>query len=301
MNAPVVVFTYNRPQHTQQTINALCNAHHANQTHLIVYSDAPRTIADENAVADVRNIIHHIDGFAKITIVEREKNIGLANNIISGLSEVFVEYDRAIVIEDDIVATEGFLDYMNAALSFYENKNVWSIAGYTPPIDVPQNYNYSTYFAPRNCSWGWATWRNKWLETDWQVSDFDQFIRNKQARHTFNYAGTDLSAMLLRWRIGEINSWSVRFCYAAFKSNQSTVYPTISLVKNAGTDGSGTNVSRTLRYESETTSYLNVEQFAPTTIGVNEQILSSFRKTYNCSFIRRCINYLKLLLYIIQK
>lgn len=300
MNAPVVLFAYNRPYHLQQTIDALRHAQLSDQTDLIIFSDAPRTIADSDAVAQVRTTIRNICGFATIKIVERRKNVGLASNIIDGLTSVFEQYDRAIVLEDDIVPSEGFLQYMNDALSFYEDKNVWSVAGYTPQISVPSSYAYSTYLAPRNCSWGWATWRAKWLKTNWQVPTFDQFIRSRQARHAFNQAGTDLSAMLLRWRIGEINSWSIRFCYAAFCHNELTVYPTASLVVNIGADGTGTNVSDTSRYESQTINHIDKTRFAPPTVGINSDILQSFRKTYNCSFIRRCINHLKLLLYIIQ-
>lgn len=300
MNAPVVIFTYNRPQHTQAVLNALNIAQGATNTDVYIFSDAARNKADIEKVNQVRNIDYSQYHFKSIHIVERKENIGLANNIIDGLNTIFKEAEQAIVLEDDIVVSSGFLNYMNAALSFYEKKNVFSISGYTPNVHIPTNYKYSTYPILRNCSWGWATWRNRWLTVDWNVTNFNIFIRNKKARNKFDLAGSDLSAMLLRWRMGEINSWSIRFCYAAFCQNATTIYPTMSLVRNIGADGSGSNVGNTSKYISTIATDINSSLFCPDTENINKTILLSFRRTYNCSFIRRCINHLKRWLYIIM-
>ena len=63
----------------------------------------------------VRDYIKTIKGFNKIEITEREKNLGLANSVIAGVSEVFKLYDKVIVIEDDIVFSPSFLSFMNKA------------------------------------------------------------------------------------------------------------------------------------------------------------------------------------------
>ncbi|MBD3843276.1 MAG: glycosyltransferase [Campylobacterales bacterium] len=83
--APIVLFVYNRPRHTKQTVEALQNNELANESELFIYSDAPK---NENVVAKVnkvREYIKTIDGFKKVTIIERDKNWGLANSIIDGL------------------------------------------------------------------------------------------------------------------------------------------------------------------------------------------------------------------------
>lgn len=40
--APIVIFTYNRPWHTQQTVEALLKNEYASESDLIIFSDAPK-------------------------------------------------------------------------------------------------------------------------------------------------------------------------------------------------------------------------------------------------------------------
>ena len=69
--SPIVIFVYNRPWHTQKTIEALQNNELASESELFIYSDnAKNNIIDEE-VLKVRRYIKKIDGFKKVTIVER--------------------------------------------------------------------------------------------------------------------------------------------------------------------------------------------------------------------------------------
>lgn len=300
MNAPIVLFVYNRLQHTQQTINALRNSIGANVSPLIIFSDAAKDDCQRECVENVRRFCKSVDGFASVTIIERESNYGLARNIIEGVGQIFESYNQVIVLEDDLFVSQGFIEYMNAALSFYNDKGVFSISGYSPNIDIPSDYAYSTYAMHRNCSWGWATWKNKWESVDWNVSDFDSFIRNAKARMCFNGCGCDLTPMLLRWRIGEIKSWSIRFCYSAFKCGEPSIYPVHSLVRNNGVDGSGTNMRSSNRYETSVVDNIDLNSFTDNIVP-NNNITRLFRKIYDTSIIRRFINCYKRYKYLIFK
>lgn len=295
MNAPIILFVYNRPKHTLHTIEALKKSDGAKESCLIIYADGAKNGRDPK-VEEVRDIAHKTEGFASVEIVEREKNIGLAQNIIEGVTDVIGKYGKAIVLEDDLEVSEGFLKYMNAALEYYKDKGVFSVAGYSPNIDIPQDYKHSTYAINRNCSWGWGTWKKKWDKVDWDVKDFDTFISSREKRKEFDKSGSDLSAMLLRQRIGEIHSWSIRFCYAGYKSGEPTIYPVDSLVGNIGTDGSGTNMRRTEKYETKVTDKIDSDRFVER-IEIDSRIEKSFRRKYGCSIYRRIINHLKILKY----
>ena len=52
MMAPVVLFTYNRPEHTKHTIEALAANELAEKTELFVFSDAAKKEADAAKVGD---------------------------------------------------------------------------------------------------------------------------------------------------------------------------------------------------------------------------------------------------------
>ena len=101
--APIVLFTYNRPWHTRQTIEALQKNHLASESVIFIFSDGPKTKEDEPKVEEVRKFLKTIQGFKQIEIIEREKNWGLAKNIIDGVTKVVNEYGKVIVLEDDII------------------------------------------------------------------------------------------------------------------------------------------------------------------------------------------------------
>jgi hypothetical protein len=295
----IALFVYNRPEHTQRTLLSLQRANNADKCSLYIFSDGAKSQKDCAKVNEVRRVCSAVSGFASVSIIERESNFGLAKNIISGLSDLFEVHERVVVLEDDLAVSYGFIHYMVSALEFYKSKGVFSISAYTPNVAIPDNYKSSTYVVPRTCSWGWATWRERWKMVDWNVSDFDEFISNGKSRSAFNKAGDDLTPMLLRQQLGVINSWSIRFTYAAFKCGQLSVYPVRSLVENCGVDGSGTNMKSSSRYESQLTKEIDLNLFVDN-LQVNYSILRSFRLFYNTSFIRRIINYLKIRKYIFR-
>ncbi len=291
MRAPIIIFAYNREQHLRRLVNSLLLNPEAKESDLYVFADGPKTQGDPKVNA-VSTVLAAIRGFRNVNIIRRTENIGLAQNIIKGVSEVLESHESAIVLEDDLIATPHFLRYMNQALDFYRDTNAWSIAGYSPNVELPEGYAYNTYAIMRNCSWGWATWRDRWAKVDWEVSDFKFFAANGKQREAFDLAGTDLSAMLLRQQTGEINSWSIRFCYSGFKHQMPTIYPTQSFIINGGADGSGSNVGSTSRYETNIFEDLGEIKLA-NDLSINPLVTKSFSKTYNCSPIRRMINWWK--------
>ena len=72
--APITLFSYNRPWHTKQTIEALQKNQLAQDSELFIYSDAPKTPKDTDSVKEVREYIKTVGGFKRVTLIEREKN-----------------------------------------------------------------------------------------------------------------------------------------------------------------------------------------------------------------------------------
>jgi hypothetical protein len=294
---PIALFVYNRPRHTERTLKALAKNRGAAALPLTIFSDAPRTQADAPLVAEVRAICAKATGFASVSLVERDKNFGLAQNIITGVTGLMANYDSVIVLEDDLETAEGFLEYMQAALAHYRPEPVFSVCGYCPPIKIPTGYAYSTFMAQRNGSWGWGTWKDRWESVDWHLTGFDRFFADKKDRKRFALAGNDLPMMLLKQKLKIINSWSIRFCFSSYKQNLPTVYPIASLVKNSGVDGSGTHMKRTDRYSVQTANQIDATLFCPSTTH-DEQIKKRFKRFYDTSLYRRSVNLAKTYRYL---
>lgn len=233
MHAPIALFTYKRLDTLKLTIEALQKNYLASKSDLIVFSDAAKGDKDSKAVADVRDYLKSIEGFNSIKIYEAKENKGLANSIINGVNQVLETHDSLIVLEDDLVSSPNFLNFMNDSLNFYEdNLHIFSIAGFSIPIKTIAVSD--VYFTQRSSSWGWATWKDRWEIIDWEVTDYNSFKKNKVQRTEFNKMGSDMASMLDRQMIGKINSWAIRWCYHQFKNNLYSVHPFESKIDNVG-------------------------------------------------------------------
>ncbi len=245
--APVVLFVYNRPRHAARTIEALAANPSATASDLTVFSDAPKRPADRKAVDDVRSLVRGIKGFKSVSVVEREANLGLAGSVIDGVTRVVNRCGKVIVLEDDLVVSPFFLEFMNRSLDFYEQEaKVISVHGYVYPVDGPLP---ETFFLKGADCWGWATWKRGW---DLFEPDGGRLLKELQDRglvREFDWNGAYLFSEMLKRQIkGEDDSWAVRWHASAFLKGRLTLYPGHPLVRNIGADGSGTHVGRTDGY-----------------------------------------------------
>jgi hypothetical protein len=240
--APIALFTYNRPEHTRLTLEALAKNELASDSDLIIYSDGPKNDAGAGKVQAVRNYLHTVSGFKSITINEKEKNCGLANSIINGVTEVVNKYGIIIVLEDDMVTSPYFLRYMNDALKIYQNEEkVISIHGYMYPVkaQLPE-----TFFLHGADCWGWATWKRGWDLFEADGKKLQTELKSRKLFFAFNMNGSFPFADMLEGQIqGRNDSWAIRWHASAFLKNKLTLYPGHSLLLNTGNDQSGSNRS----------------------------------------------------------
>jgi Glycosyl transferase family 2 len=248
--SPIVFFAYKRLDTTKLSIESLLKCKGVSNTELYVFSDGPKSELDALMVNDVRTYLQSVNGFKNIHLFFSDKNQGLALSIINGVSKLFEKYNSIIVLEDDLIVSPNFIVYMNAALQFYENNvDVFSIAGYNVPTVKDDGYKYDVYFTPRASSWGWASWKDRWVDIDWDITDFNVFKKDAGLKKAFNQGGSDMYKMLRKKMTNEIDSWAIIWCYNQFKKSQVTVYPVISKVQNIGFGDRATNTNVYNRYQ----------------------------------------------------
>lgn len=297
--APIAVFVYKRTEHTKRLIHSLLQNPESLYSELFIFSDGPKNDDDVAEIQELRAYLRTITGFARIEIHENKRNIGLAYSIMGGVDLVFTLFENIIVLEDDLEVSPFFLQYMNKALqAFADNDRVFSISGYTAPIQIPADYKHQIFTFLRINSWGWATWRDRWKSVDWLVKDFPSFIRNPNFRSLFNQVGKDCTMMLLKQQKEKIDSWAIRFNFAAFKQQKLTVYPVKSLVLNHGADGSGSHVEGTSKYN---TALADKPIEFDKLILPDYRIVRKYRKFFNPSILRQAINYFRIQIYLLAK
>lgn len=245
--APITLFVYNRPDHTRKTVEALAANDLAIESDLFIYADGPKNLEFSGAVNEVRRYIRTISAFKSVTIIERDKNLGLSKSIITGVTEIVIRFGRIIVLEDDLVTSRYFLRYMNDALCCYENdEEVVAIHGYTFPLKISLP---DTFFLRSTGCWGWGTWQRGWIDFEPDGRKLLEQLLNSQLTQRFDMNGSYPNTHMLEEQVnGNNDSWAVRWYAATFLKNKFTLYPGISLVKNIGHDCSGEHCAKSSYY-----------------------------------------------------
>ncbi len=252
--APIILFVYNRPKHTRRTLEALEKNLLAKDSLLYIISDAAKNADAVEDVNQVRAIIREPWDFQHITIIERQKNWGLAENVIDGVTKIINEHGKAIVLEDDLETSLYALMYFNDALHRYEHdEEVMEISGYMYPVEHPKRLPKSFFFRAAN-SWGWATWKRAWDHFNPDIDALTKHFKRKDIRR-FSIEGTEnFWKQVMEFKAGKINSWAIRWYLSIFNQDGLVLYPRQSMIQNIGTDGSGThsNIDDVYRVELAT-------------------------------------------------
>lgn len=285
--APVMLFTYSRPQHTRSVIEALEANHIAGETTVYAYTCEPKNAshsANVNATKKVLEEFSKNSKFSSFNIVDMGEHVPLGPAMIRAINEVMEKHDRIIIVEDDIVTSKDFLSFMNECLDFYENdKTVFSVSGYSPDVSKMDRGDKDVYAVHRACPWGWGTWKNRWDLYDPEVKEYQNNMLNRNFRTSLTTWTTDLPMTLdaLFYEEGCFDkNWEQQFCFCQFLNGMNAVCPKISKVKNIGFDGTGTHLI-SLELASSFIEEGSVWKLEPL------EVDARFQKKYNKQFVAR--------------
>lgn len=258
--APIVIFSYRRPDHLKRTIEGLMRCEEFDRSPVIVYCDGPKNEQEAPAVLATRQMAKSLLG-ERAEYHFRDTNQGLARSVIAGVSDVVGRCGRVIVVEDDLLVSPHFLRYMNEGLSLYEHDaNVASIHAYLYPTQdaMPETF----FLRGANC-WGWATWARAWGVFNENGAELAKALKQHGLVRKFDLEGSyPYYRMLLGQIAGKNNSWAVRWHASAFLAGMLTLYPGRTLVENIGMDGSGEHCRQSIPMLPLATAPILVERIA---------------------------------------
>jgi len=240
MPSPVAIFVYNRVDNTRATLRALLANTLAPQTDVFVFSDGGKDEQSWKQVNAVRRLLREvaeevaqIHGFQSFSVVERKENIYLERNITEGIAEVLSQHETVIVLEDDIVTSPYYLQYMNEAFALYRDvPQVMHVAGFTN-LKLSQSEWGDFYFTPHMSGWGWGTWRDRW----------NQHFRHYQteAEALEGMTSADMDAMQYGGVFPCLKSlkknpipWDICWEIAIYKAHGLCLTPAQTMVRNIG-------------------------------------------------------------------
>lgn len=281
--APVVIYTYNRLDHLKKTIAALRANHLAADTNLFVVSDGPKDESAEKAVNILREYLDSVEGFKAVHRIYRKENVGLFQSILLAEQLILSDFDRLITMEDDIVTSKNFLDFMNAGLDYYEHSDsVLTIGGYCHPIKIPDSYEFDSWNCPWHIPWGYGIWRHKYENIDITVNPLQKIMQLKSKYSFFKKHGDLFLDVLDSDYRGLIVAPDARITGQMLLAGLHTVMPSKSKVRNIGCDGSGAHCSKTNRYDVDLDDGTQrVFNFAPEGVDFNCYALKEYLKFVN--------------------
>ena len=276
--APILLFVYNRPEHTRRCIESLLRNPLVSESNLFIYADGAKDCTQQEAVNEVRSYIRTLQGFKQITLIERSENWGLARNIIDGVTSQVNRYGKVIVLEDDLVVAPYFLTFMNEALEIYKDEPK---VGHIQACDFTQDPSLpDTFLIKWTGSWGWATWDRAWKHFNPNGQELLHELEARKLTHTFDFNGKYGFTRMLRRQIeGKNNSWAIRWNASLFLKDILSLNVGRSLVQNEGFDGSGTNCGGGGLYASHLyLNHLPVTKISP--IEENKEARQVFSRYY---------------------
>ena len=237
--APIALFTYNRADHTQKAIESLLLNAESKESDLFIFSDGPKNEKAVDGVKRNREYIHEIKklegiAFKSVTLIEREKNWGLANSLIAGITDVINQYGKIIVVEDDLILSPFFLKFMNEGLEKYNDEDrVGAISAY---IYSDLNNLPNTFFLRHFHCWGWATWRRAWQHMDMSMEGINKVSVWYMIRRIgilpgiFKYYRT-----LHKYKhIAQYSAWAARWDLSILVRDGIGICPGVNLSENIG-------------------------------------------------------------------
>jgi hypothetical protein len=243
LDTPVSFIIFNRPD---TTIRVFEQIRAARPPKLLVISDGPRSAKQGEAekVALSRAIIDRVDWKCEVLKNYSETNLGCRNRVSSGISWVFEQVDRAIILEDDCLPHPSFFDFCQAMLDRYaDDPKVMHISGdnFQPQRRTQNSYYFSKY----THIWGWASWRRAWKHYDVNLPDFSDGRGDATLRRTFTDPVERFywRSILHRVYAGEVDTWDYQWAYACWRAGGLAVAPEVNLVSNIGFGAGATHTT----------------------------------------------------------
>ena len=278
MKVATIVFVYNRSNHTKKVLNGL-KYNYKLPEKLFIFQDGLKDKDNKEEWIKVNRLIHEID-WCNNEVIVSDYNKGLSDSILSGINYSFKRYDAVIVLEDDCVPTANFISFMNQCFEKYkDNKKIYSIGGYSWPIML-QKKEYDIYGCGRISSWGWGTWKNRWIiyEKDYEI--IRKMKQDKELSRNLAIWGNDLEDTLVGNVRGICDSWAVFWALNVILKQGICISPYQSFIKNIGMDGSGVHCGISDQFEVECIDSKKDRFYLPDALSLLDETITAFASLY---------------------
>jgi len=166
-----------------------------------------------------------------LLVRRRHSNAGLAVGVVEGITWFFQHEEFGVILEDDLVISPSFFDFVAEARSKFEKATDVAVISGNNYFALESNRSISASHYP--LIWGWATWRDVWSEftSSLEISLSPKFNRQfSLIVNAFWFTAANQS------RLGKVDSWAMSFSHHIKMRGRICISPPQNLVSNQGAD-----------------------------------------------------------------
>lgn len=157
---------WRRPEYSQKSLEYLSRCHGIAEYTVLMHIDGKPD----------PKVLEECERFSKVpdqySIVQHPNHGGCNGNTFAALSSGFELSDYVIHLEDDILISRDGLQYFEWASQFENDPKIFTTGiwrnnnGWLPEQKRPwiPGHERLADFNPGFAVWGWATWKNRWIE-----------------------------------------------------------------------------------------------------------------------------------------
>ena len=236
---PVLFLVFNR---YEETCKSFARIFDYKPNNLYINIDGPRNVYDKEQITLIIQLFSTINWDCKINIRQNANNLGCKTSVSEAINWFFDNEEFGAIIEDDIVVSNKFFQFVERCHSKYNlDESVQIICGTNY---VSWDISHGDYLiSDRLHIWGWATWAKFWKNYDVNITDWPEVKNSKSFIGKFNSIKE-----YLFWRFvfdnsykKNFNAWSYQLLYLLWKTDVKTILPRIPLIENIGFNEKGTH------------------------------------------------------------
>lgn len=233
---PILFLIFNRPDTTEKVFAEIKKQ---KPKYLFIAADGPRKDKEgELAKCELTRkvVLDHVDWKCEVKTLFRSENLGCGLAVSEAITWFFDNVEQGIILEDDCLPHPTFFNYCEILLNRYKGDNeIMTISGNNFQDGI-QRGDGSYYFSKYTHIWGWATWRRAWLQYDFYMEKWPNYLENKlwtkcngNTEQYFYW-----KSVFEKTYKGEINTWDYQLAFASWCENNLNILPNVNLVENIG-------------------------------------------------------------------
>ena len=246
LNTPVLFLVFNRLDTTKQVFEAI---RLAKPPRLYIAADGARASREGEAatVQAVRDyVVSHIDWECEVKTLFREQNLGCKYAVSGAVTWFFENEVMGIILEDDCLPDPTFFNFCQELLERYRHdQRIGMISGDNFQFGNRRNDD-SYYFSKYTHIWGWASWRDRWVNSyDVTIAKWPRIRDGDWLKDMVGNAREAVYWRKIFERVhrGEIDTWDYQWVFANWVEGRMTILPAVNMISNIGFDGNATHTT----------------------------------------------------------